>query len=70
MRKRVLLNPQYIPSGTLKHWQAYRRELARDAKEHVPPIVISRTVWNAIRNAWKDGYWTRFDAEPRDLEGD
>lgn len=61
--KYPLMRPQPLPSDARKEWQAFRRLLSRDAASYTPPVAISRTMWNAIRNAWKDGYWTRHDAE-------
>lgn len=43
----------------MKAWQKYRKLLAHSARTR--GVVIDRIMWNGIRNAWFDGYWTCYE---------
>lgn len=57
--------PPYHPRLQLRStaqkaaWASYRALLVKAALKH--NITIDPLLWNGIRNAWYDGYWTCYD---------
>jgi hypothetical protein len=51
--------PELPPAAKIA-WRRFRRGLARNADER--GIEVPAVIWNGIRNAWRDGYWTGRDA--------
>jgi hypothetical protein len=48
-----------LPPAAQAAWRRFRASPKRSADEH--GIDMQHHVWNAIRNAWRDGYWTGRD---------
>lgn len=51
-----------LPPDARAAWLRFRRDLRQAADEH--GIEVEVRVWNGIRNAWRDGYWTGREASP------